>query len=492
MPSSQQRKHLSKSKCREIRRRREADKASKTRRQLQENVRLLPASLRSFFSLFAPSFTKPTFLRFTLLAVAAILTTGGSTICNLLRTLGCLAPGDPSSYHRVFSARRWSSWRLGRALAAWIFDHLVGDGPILLAADDTVSEHPGDKVYGKSCHRDAVRSSHSFTAFRWGHKWLVLAVLVRFPETCRFWALPFFVVLCRSEKDDRKERGRHRTPAENLKLILFVLRRWFPERTFLLAADGGFASHDLAEFAGRQQQRLSLVSRFYSAAALYELPPVVVLDAKGKRGGAGRPRVKGAKLDTPEQAVAKAKEKTRLRVSWYGGGERDVEVVTGTGHWYKAGQGLVLVLWVYVNDLTGTHRDEYFFSTDVTMTAKTVIETYARRWNLETTFQEMRSYIGLETTRGWKKETVRRMEPCLFGLYSVVACLFSQLPEAYKQSRGVDWRGKENLTFSDAITGVRKWLWVEWVFEASQQREACEKLPGEFQELILNGLAPSA
>ena len=491
MPSSQQRKHLSKSKCREIRRR-EADKARKTCRQLQENVGLLPASLRSFFSLFAPSFTKPTFLRFTLLAVAAILTTGGSTICNLLRTLGCLAPGDPSSYHRVFSSRRWSPWRLGRALAAWIFDHLVGDGPILLAADDTVSEHPGDKVYGKSCHRDAVRSSHSFTAFRWGHKWLVLAVLVRLPGTCRYWALPFFVVLCRSEKDDLKEKGRHRTPAEALKLILFVLRRWFPERTFSLAADGGFASHDLAAFAGRQQQRLSLVSRFYPAAALYELPPVVVLDAKGKRGGSGRPRVKGAKRDTPEQAVAKAKGMTRLRVSWYGGGERDVEVVTGTGHWYKAGQGLAQVLWVYVHDLTGTHRDEYFFSTDVTMTAKTVIETYARRWNLETTFQEMRSYIGLETTRGWSKETVRRMEPCLFGLYSVVACLYSQLPEKYKQSRGVEWRGKENVTFSDAITAVRKWLWVEWVFEVSHQREAFEKLPREFQELILNGLAPAA
>ena len=104
----------------------------------------------------------------------------------------------------------------------------------------------------------------------------------------------------------------------------------------------------------------------------------------------------------------------------------------------------------------------------------------------------MRSYIGLETTRGWKKETVRRMEPCLFGLYSVVACLYSQLPEKYKQRRGVEWRGKETVTFSDAITGVRKWLWVEWVFEASHQREAFEKSPREFQELILNGLAPSA
>jgi hypothetical protein len=488
--SSRQQRRLSKSNRRAIRRRRDR-KARVSRRQIQENVGLLPASFRSFFSIFSPSFTKPTFARFTLLAVACILTLGCSTIANLLRTLGCLAPGDPSSYHRVFSSRRWSPWRLARALIGWILNHLVAEGPVPLAADDTVSEHPGDKVYGKGCHRDAVRSSHNFTAFRWGHKWLVVAVLVRFPFTRRHWAMPILVVLCRSEKDDKKNHRRHKTPAQVLAQLLLVLRRWFPERTFLCAADGGFASHELAKFASGQQGKLSLVSRFYAKAGLYDLPPAPVLTAQGKKK-AGRPRVKGAKRDTPEQAVAKAKDRKRLRVSWYGGGERDVEVVCGTGHWYKAGQGLVGVLWVYVHDVEGTHRDEYFFSTDVSMTGKAVIETYARRWNLETTFQEMRSYIGLETTRGWTKETVLRVEPCLFGLYSVVACLFSQLPKKYKQSRGVDWAGKKDVTFSDAMTAVRKWLWAEWVFRVGGHRDTFENLPGGFQELILNGLAPAA
>jgi hypothetical protein len=370
-------------------------------------------------------------------------------------------------------------------------DHLVGQGPVYIACDDTVDEHPGDKVYGKSCHRDAVRSSHSFTAFRWGHKWLVVAVLVRVSTATRYWALPFLVVLCRSEKDDLKDKGRHRTPAQVLKLLLYVLRHWFPDRQFVVAADGGFASQELAKSAG-SKPGMSFVSRFYAKAGLYEPPPEPVLNAKGKRAKSGRPRVKGAKLDTPEQAVAKAKERERLRVSWYGGGERDVEVVTDKGHWYKAGQGLVLVRWVFVHDLSGTHRDEYFFSTDVTMTAKAIIETYARRWNLETTFEEMRSYMGLETTRGWTKETVSRVAPCLFGLYTVVVCLFSQMPQKYKQSRAVDWKGKPGLTFSDAIIGVRRWLWVEWVFPACGYGAAFENLPEEFQELILSGLAPAA
>ena len=124
----------------------------------------------------------------------------------------------------------------------------------------------------------------------------------------------------------------------------------------------------------------------------------------------------------PEQVVAHAR-RTRLNVAWYGGGRRDVAVVTGTGQWYRAGQPLVPVRWVFVQDRTGTHRDEYFFTTDVGWTAAQVIETYTGRWNLETTFQEMRSSLGLETTRGWSEQTVLRVAPCLFGLYTVVAAL---------------------------------------------------------------------
>src|SRR5256886_2967764 len=53
------------------------------------------------------------------------------------------------------------------------------------------------------------------------------------------------------------------------------------------------------------------------------------------------------------------------------------------------------------------------------MAVAQVIATYTGRWNIETTFQEMRAYLGLETTRGRTKNTVLRAAPCLFGLYSV-------------------------------------------------------------------------
>jgi len=56
--------------------------------------------------------------------------------------------------------------------------------------------------------------------------------------------------------------------------------------------------------------------------------------------------------------------------------------------------------WVFVHDLSGTHQDEYFFTTDATMSVRSLIETYTGRWNIETTFEEVRSYVRVQTTRG--------------------------------------------------------------------------------------------
>ncbi len=464
-------------------RRRLARKARAARRELRRIHQAVPQPARSLFDSLAPAFTRPTFLRFAVLALATILTLGGRTICNLLRTLGALAPGHPSSYHRVFCRRRWSSWRLARGLAGWVFDHLVPEGRALLVGDDTVDEHPGDKVFGKGCHRDPVRSTHSYTAFRWGHRWVVLAVLVRFPFTHRPWALPLLVALYRGEADNRKAGRRHKTPARLLRQLCCVLLRWFGPRRFVLSGDNNYGSHELTRFVARRRGRLHLVSKFNPKANLFEPPPPYT--------GHGRPRVKGKELAKPERVVAGAR-RTRLNVAWYGGGRRDVEVVTGTGHWYKSGQGLVAVRWVFVHDRTGTHRDEYLVTTDVAMTAQEVIETYVGRWNEETTFQEMRSYLGLESTRGWKERTVLRAAPCLFGLYTVVACLYSQLPRRYARERAVQWEGKQDVTFSDAITAVRRWLWREWVFATPGHREAFEKLSRPFRSLLLHALAPAA
>ncbi len=435
----------------------------------------------------AAAFTRPTAERFVVLLFAAILTTGCRTILNLLRTVSDLAPGHPSSYHRVFSQRRWSLWRLGRALAGYILTRWLPTGTVPLAGDDTVAEHRGPKVYGKGCHRDAVRSTHSYTAYRWGHKWVVLVILVQFPFATRPWGLPILVALYRSEEWNKKHGRRHKTPSELVRQMLAVLLRWFPERRFRFTADGNFATHELAAFAHRHRRRLAMVSKFYPDANLHAPPPLV----SGKKP-AGRPRGKGAQLPKPAEVVATTRRQQRLNVAWYGGGRRDISVVTATGHWYRSGHGLVPVRWVYVHDRTGTHRDEYFFTTDLQLTAREIVESYTGRWNIETTFQEMRSYLKLEKTRGWTEKTVLRTAPCLFGLYAVIALWYAELPARWRQQQLVTYAGKHDVTFSDAITAVRRWLWEKWVFATPAHESAFAKIPPRLRAVLLQAVAPAA
>ena len=444
---------------------------------------IVPDEALPILQAIAPALTRPTLRRFALLMGAALLCTGRRTVANLLRVAAPLVDGHVTTYRRVFSSASWSAMRLACCLCRAVVATLPADRPIFLAGDDTVDGHSGKRVYGKARHRDPVRSSHSYTAWRYGHKWVVLAVLVRFPFATRAWALPVLVALYRSEEDDRARKRPHRTPAQLMCQLLRVMRMWFPGRRLIFVGDSGYGTHEVARFCHRHRLGLTLVSKLHPDANLFEPPPPY--------SGKGRPRVKGRALPKPRQAAAEARRLRRRTVAWYGGGTRRVGTLSGDGHWYKSGAGLVPIRWVFVRDRDGTHRDEYFFSTDPTLDPATIIETYTARWNLETTFQEMRAWLGLETTRGWCRRTVLRVAPCLFGLYTATALLYRALPEE-KRSGRVEWPGKTGVTFSDALMAVRRWLWREWVFPQVGLAPVVQKLPGSVQELLLCGLAPAA
>jgi hypothetical protein len=193
---------------------------------------LLPRPAQPLLPSCAGAFTRPTFKRFLPLRLGAVLTTGRRTLTNLVHAVGGLAPGHPSSSHRVFSRRRWSTWSLGPTLANFLLRRWVTQDSVPLAGVDPVDEHRGTKVDGKGRHRDPVRSTKTYTASRGGQKGVVLAILVRFPFAPRPWALPVLVALYRSPEWDRAHSRRPKTPARLLRQLTAVLLRWFPHRPF--------------------------------------------------------------------------------------------------------------------------------------------------------------------------------------------------------------------------------------------------------------------
>jgi hypothetical protein len=165
---------------------------------------------------------------------------------------------------------------LSHALAHFIPTQWGPTGLVVLAGDDTVEEHPGRKVFGKARHRDPVRSSRTLTAWRWGHKWVVLAILVPFPFARRPWALPVLVALYQAEEENTRQGRRHKTPATLLRQLTAVLLHWFPRRQFMLTGDGGYGTHAMARFAHRYRRaaesRQSLLRHCQSLRASSALP----------------------------------------------------------------------------------------------------------------------------------------------------------------------------------------------------------------------------
>ncbi len=282
-----------------------------------------PPPAEPLISTFSIAFTRPTFQRARVLWVGAILAMGRRTVANVLWTVRSIAQGHFSSYHRVFSRASWRLWPLGQVLVSAVLQWIPHDQPVLVAGDDTAAQRRGAKVYGKAKHRDAVRSSHSLTVWKWGHKWVVLAIVVRFAFTTRNWALPVLCVLYRSKEQNQAAGRRHKTPAQLARQLMAVLIHWFPSRKLMFLGDGGYGSHELACFFVRHRRHAALISRFHPEANLYAPPP-------RRRAGTGRPRIKGQKRPPPRQTVTRRQRGRRVTVRWYGGATRRVALISDT------------------------------------------------------------------------------------------------------------------------------------------------------------------
>jgi len=445
----------------------------------------LPSAARSVLMSFSVAFTQPTFRRVLLLAVGAILTMRSRTVTGILWTLRGVVGGHPSTYHRIFSRAAWSLWPLGKVLAKAILATIPPDEPVLVPMDDTTAQHRGRCVYGKGCHHDAVRSAHKHVVFRWGHRWVVLAISVPFPFTWRRWALPVLVALYRPEALDQAEGRRHKTAPDLARQLMAVLIHWFPERKFVFLGDGGYASHELARFCHRHRRHATLVSRFHGDARLYAPVPQ-------RRRRTGRPPQKGRKLPTPQQVVDR-RALTPATVQWYGGGDRRVQLATDTALWYKAGAGVVPIRWVFVRDVQGTHRDEYFYTTDPLLPGKQMVSWFTARWPIETTFQEIRAHLGFETTRQHVAPSVRRTAPCLLGLFSVICLIYAEHVKSHPRGiRQTLWYVKEEPTFSDAMATVRRLLWQEILLQEPSHRNVFQKLSPKIRTWMLDQLCQAA
>lgn len=438
------------------------------------------STIMALFASFAPATTIRTAQNLAVLARGAILAVGDRTVTACLLAAWPWVTKHWSAYENVLRRARLGMLGLARVLFRLIEQLLPADAVIELVVDETLVRRYGPRVVGVGMHRDAVRSSRRRKVVSPGHKWVVLSVLVPLPFLRRALALPVLSVLYTTPKKARRNRAerpyaRHRTVNELTLLLLRILVGWAPERRFRLVGDGAYGTHALADALNVASpvpclRRVSLVSRFQMNASVFAPRPAY--------SGKGRPRVKGHRLPSPQQ-VASAPQAgwRRRRVAWYGGTHKTVLLCSRIGVWYKRGSCPTPVRWVVVRDLQGKRPDEVFFTTDVDLRPRDIVELFVRRWAVETTFQETRRHLGLETLRNRTAQAVRRSVPLLLATYSFIVVWFAKhvrAPEIHKQN--TPWYQKGSVTFSDMLAAARQDILGELVLSPPQPKDVESKV----------------
>ena len=190
-------------------------------------------------------------------------------------------------------------------------------------------------------------------------------------------------------------------------------KRWLPDRRLIIVADASFAALDLIAALRRQ---VCLITRLRIDASLFAPAPPRQL------GQIGRPRLKGQRL--PKFVAMLVDPETAWSpinlTEWYGGQQRRLEILSGIAVWYCSGLPPAQIRWVLVHDPSGEREPQAFLSTDLMAKPEQIIGWFVSRWRMETTFQETRTHLGMETQRQWSDLAILRTTPALLGLFSLI------------------------------------------------------------------------
>ena len=347
-----------------------------------------------------------------------------------------------SLFHRIFAAAAWSLDQLGLA----VFDLIVAwcDGVMFLSVDDTLAHKRGLKVFGAEMHYDPLISSRGKKLTRWGHNWVVLCVVVRFPLwPDRPFSLPVLFRLYLNTRSAKKHRRKYRTRPQLAVEMLGLVCRHCANRRFHLLADSAYGGQSVL---GHLPTNCDLTSRLVLNARLYEAPP------ERQPGTKGRTRKRGRRLPAPRQMLSSRGRRIDLTI--YGRSTR-MRVVDCVARVFKVPHRDLRI--VATEALVGGRGQEAFFSTCHEAAPEQILTWYADRWSVEVAFHDSKQYLGFEEPQGWSPKAVQRTAPVAMLLYSLIVTWFATIGGTNFTRPDRPWyRRERDPSFRDMLAWLRR------------------------------------
>jgi hypothetical protein len=404
----------------------------------------LPRSLADLLIVFRPCFTAPTMRTFQALVAGFLAQPGLRTVTGMLVGARLAGRRHHDLAYRFFATARWSADQVGLVLLELITATVVPAGaPLVLATDDTLWRRSGPKLHGAAWHHDGNGPGRHRPA--WGHRWVVVGVIVHLPFLTRAVCLPILARLWLPGDPDH-------TPLMLARELLDLVTAHLGDRPVHLVGDAASIGKPLRGLPAQ----VTMTARLRCDAALYAPPPP-------RTGRPGRPRVKGDRL--PELLVIAAmtryqwapaqlhcygttlnREVLAIRCLWYGAlGGQLVQVVLSRPVGAPDGYQLALV------------------TTDLAATPAAIIERYADRWSAETMFLDARHLAGVGQARTRTERSVQRLVP--FGLVCLSLAIIWYAHHgqpahdlAAHRARAPWYRHKHAVSVADMLASLRRAL----------------------------------
>jgi DDE superfamily endonuclease len=417
--------------------------------------------------------TAPTFASLTTVLTGWAFA-GRRTVTRMILAAGSAADKHWSSYHRLFSAARWSLDAVGLAVLALV-EPFLGK-VVMLGLDDTLCRKRGVKMFGTGMHHDPLASSRSRAITSWGHSWVVLGVIVELPFRRGHWYfLPLLFRLYLNKKSAAKHRRAYRTRPELAVDMLGVLCNARKNRRFHVVADSAYGGQSVLCFL---PGNCDLTSRLLKNARLYGAPP------ERQPGKGGRPRKRGDLLPTPATLLAGRCRRVTLNIY---GRSQTARVADQEARVHAAPKRPLRI--VAVEALKGGRGQEAFYSTCHDATAEQVIVWYAMRWSVEVANRDSKQSLGFEQPQGWSRRAVERTAPLAMLLYTLIVLWFAE--EGHR-----DWRplncpwyvSKVEPSFADMLATLRRLSVRRQILSLAVRGPGSRKL----KQLLENAVAGAA
>jgi hypothetical protein len=400
----------------------------------------VPSLLASWLAPFRDCFTAPVWQRVLVLVAGAVLAPGQRTVSAALRVMGL---AEPAGLRPLLRSPEPGPLEFARPGA----DRRGGDRHRRHHRAALGAEHPGP--------RHLPRSGALLARLLCQDQWPGLAVA----------------------------DGGAAYPAGEAALGAAV-----PDRRITIAGDSSFATLELIEAVRR---RVRLITRLRPDANLFAPAPPRQTGQRGRRTLKGKPPPKlSAVLENPATAWTKPQV-----TDWYGGQTRLVEIVSGTAVWCHAGLPPAPIRWVLVRDPSDQREPQAFLSTNLDDTPAEILGCVVSRWRVETTFQEVRRHLGVETQRQWSDLAILRTTPALLGLFSLVRLWAGEILPAQATAlrpRGAAWYAKQEPAFSDAMAAVRRALCCPPHFSMSRPGKDVIEIPATLLQSLVETVCYAA